>query len=328
LEVSLSKDYIISVDMGGTKILACLLNSFEGIIARAKIPTKIHGKTSEYINSLKEVVDAVVEQSGLKENKIKAVCLGVPGSVDPYAGRIGLAPNIGLKNFFIKDKLQKIIPYHVLIENDVNMGALGIKRFGIGKKAKNMLAVFVGTGIGGALILDEKLYRGSTFVAGEIGHMVVEVGGPLCGCGHKGCFEAVASRTAIVNNILKDIKKQKKSFLKKIVKPGQRIKSGALAAAVEANDKVVIKNLSNACRTIGMVLANVSNLINIDMIVLGGGLIEALDYFMIPLIKKSYKEFALKESSRGVKIVESKLGDEAAILGGIPLAEEFLGVKV
>jgi glucokinase len=327
LEATLSKDYIISVDMGGTKILACLLNSLEGIIARAKIPTKIGGKTSEYINSLKEVVDAVVEQSGLKENKIKAVCLGVPGSVDPYAGRIGLAPNIGLKNFFIKDKLQKIIPYPVLIENDVNMGALGIKRFGIGKKAKNMLAVFVGTGIGGALILDEKLYRGSTFVAGEIGHMIVEEGGPLCGCGHKGCFEAVASRTAIVNNILKDMNKQK-SFLKKIVKPGQRIKSGALAAAVEANDKVVIKNLSNACGTIGMVLANVSNLINVDMIVLGGGLIEALNYFMIPLIKKSYKEFALKESSRGVKIVDSKLGDEAAIFGGIPLAEEFLGVKV
>ncbi len=327
MEATLSKDYIISVDMGGTKILACLLNSLEGIIARAKIPTKIGGKANEYIYSLKEVVDAVVEQSGLKENKIKAVCLGVPGSVDPYAGRIGLAPNIGLKNFFIKDKLQKIIPYPVLVENDVNMGALGIKRFGIGKKAKNMLAVFVGTGIGGALILDEKLYRGSTFVAGEIGHMIVEEGGPLCGCGHKGCFEAVASRTAIVNNILKDMNKQK-SFLKKIVKPGQRIKSGALAAAVEANDKVVIKNLSNACGTIGMVLANVSNLINVDMIVLGGGLIEALNYFMIPLIRKSYKEFALKESSRGVKIVESKLGDEAAIFGGIPLAEEFLGVKV
>jgi glucokinase len=314
--------------MGGTKILGCLLNSGEGIIARAKIPTKIGRKTSEYIKSLKEVVDAVVEESRMNKEKIKAVCLGVPGSVDPYAGRIGLAPNIGLKNFYIKDKLQDIIPYPVLIENDVNMGALGIKRFGVGKKAKNFLAVFVGTGIGGALILDEKLYRGSTFVAGEIGHMIVEEGGPLCGCGHRGCFEAVASRSAIVNNILKDLKKQKKSFLKKIIKPGQRIKSGALASAVKANDKIVIKNLSKACRTIGIVLANVSNLMNFDMIVLGGGLIEALDYFMIPIIKNSYQECALKESSKGVKIVESKLGDEAAIYGGIPLAEEFLGVKV
>ncbi|HVO75417.1 MAG TPA: ROK family protein [Ignavibacteriaceae bacterium] len=325
---TLSKDYIISVDMGGTKILGCLLNSDEGIIARAKIPTKIGGKTSGYVHSLKEVVDAVIEQAGLKKERIKAVCLGVPGSVDPYTGRIGLAPNIGLKNIFIKDKLQEIIPYPVLVENDVNIGALGIKRFGVGKKAKNMLAVFVGTGIGGALILDEKIYRGSTFVAGEIGHMIVEEGGPLCGCGHYGCFEAVASRTAIANNILKDMKKQKKSFLKKIVKPGQRIKSGALAAAVEAKDKVVIKNLSDACRTIGLVLANVSNLMNVDMIVLGGGLIEALDYFMLPIIKKSYKQFVLKESSRGVKIVESDLGDEAAIFGGIPLAEEFLGIKV
>jgi len=147
---------------------------------------------------LAAITHEAISISGLKESKIKAVCLGIPGSVNPYTGRIGLAPNLGLKNFYIKEKLQKKIHVHVLIENDVNLGALGIKNFGVGKKNKNILVMFVGTGIGGALIFDGKIYRGTHFMAGEIGHMIVQENGPLCACGKKGCFEAVASRTAIV----------------------------------------------------------------------------------------------------------------------------------
>jgi len=322
------KDYIISVDMGGTKILGSALNSEEGIIARVKIPTDTNASNNKYVKSLAEVVFAVMKDAKLKKENIIAVCFGVPGSANPFTGRIGLAPNLGLKNFFIKDKLKEKIPFPILIENDVNLGALGIKRFGMGKESKNMLVVFIGTGIGGALILDEKIYRGSNYVAGEIGHMVVKKDGPLCGCGKRGCFEAVASRTAIARNITNDLKAGKKSILLKYIEPGQKIKSRALAAAVNKNDKIVVKHISAACDTIGMVLANVANLLNVDMIVLGGGVIEALNHFMMPKIKASFLEYALKEAAKGVKIFPSKLGDDAAIYGGIPLTEEFLNIKV
>ncbi len=223
------RDSVISIDMGGTKVLGCVVNSKEGIIASVKKPTDPTVSRKKYIHQLAEVVNELIEETNINKKKIKAVCLGVPATLNPVTGVIGLAPNLGLKNFNIKKSLEAEIPFPVLIENDVNLGALGIKTFGVGKKAKNMLAVFVGTGIGGGLIIDGKLYRGSNYVAGEIGHMLVEKNGPKCGCGRKGCFEAIASRTAIVNKIIKDIKSGKRSKLSKLVKCRERIRSKSLS---------------------------------------------------------------------------------------------------
>jgi glucokinase len=314
--------------MGGTKILAAVINSKQGIIARAKMATKSNSSEKEYIDELTAITHQVISDSGLNESRIKAVCIGIPGSVNPYTGRIGLAPNLGLKNFFIKKKLQKMIPFPILIENDVNIGALGIKNFGVGKNSRNMLMMFIGTGIGGALIFDGKIYRGTNFMAGEIGHMIVQENGPVCGCGKKGCFEAFASRTAIVRNILADKRTKKKSIIGKLVPSGEKIRSKALAEAVRKKDKVVLEHLKNACDIIGVVSANLSNALNVDEIVYGGGLIEALGDAMLPMIKASYYKHVLKDAAVGTKLVESKLGDDAAIYGGIALAEEFLGVKV
>jgi glucokinase len=314
--------------MGGTKILASVLNSKEGIIARAKTPTKSNSSEKSYIESLAAITNEAISKSKVKKSSIKAVCLGIPGSVNPHTGRIGLAPNLGLKNFYIKNKLQKKIGLPVLIENDVNLGALGVKQFGAGRKGKNILVMFIGTGIGGALIFDGNIYRGSNFMAGEIGHMIIEKNGPQCGCGKHGCFEAIASRTAIVKNILADKRIKKKSKLGKLVSSKEKIKSKALAEAVQRKDKIVIEHLRNACETIGQVSANLSNLLNVDMIVYGGGLMEALGSTMLPMIKDTYKKNVLKDAAVGTRLVRSKLADDAALYGGVALAKEFLGVKV
>lgn len=314
--------------MGGTKILAAAINSKEGTLAQVKRPTKGGSSADEYVKSIADIINEVAKKVKQKKGNVKAVCLGIPGSLNPFTGKIGLAPNIGIEDFDIRKKLEKLVSYPVLIENDVNLGALGIKKFGAGKKAKNMFVVFVGTGIGGALILNEKIYRGSDFVAGEIGHIIVEKNGPLCNCGNRGCFEAVASRTAIVKAIRKDIKNGKKSVLKKYVKSKERIKSKVLSQAIAQNDPVVVKRLSEGCEAIGIVLASVANLLNTDMIVLGGGVLEAMGGFMLPKIKESFSKYVLKESAKGLKIVVSHLGDDAALYGGIALAEEFLNVKV
>jgi len=321
-------DSVISLDMGGTKVLGCVVNSKEGIIARVKKPTDPNSSRKKYVHQLSGVVNELIEETNINKKKIKAVCLGVPGTVNPVTGIIGIAPNLGLKNFNIKKMLEAEIPFPVLIENDVNLGALGIKNFGVGKKASNLLAVFVGTGIGGGLIFNSKLYRGSRYGAGEIGHMLVEKNGPKCGCGRKGCFEAIASRTAIVDKIIRDIKSGKSSKLSKLVKSGERIKSKSLASAIKSGDKIVSKRIKEGCDVIGGVLASISNLLNLDMIVLGGGMIEALDFYMLPLVKKSFSEHVMNDSAKGLKLVASKLGDDAAIFGGIALAEEFLGMRV
>ncbi len=325
----MQEKYIVSVDMGGTKILASVLNSKKGIIARQKKPTDINSGTKVYVKDIAEIITKVVASSKLKKANIAAVCLGVPGSVNPHTGIIGFAPNLGIKNYKMKAELEKLIPYPVLLENDVNLGALGIKNYGVGKKSVNMLAVFIGTGIGGGVIINGKIYRGFNFVAGEIGHMLVQKNGPKCGCGKKGCFEALASRTAIVNHIISDVKKlKKKSVLSDLIKSNQRIKSGALKNAIDKKDKVVISRITEACETIGDVLGSVCNLMNFDMIVLGGGVIEALGDFIMPIIKEEFHNHVFDAAEKGVKIVASKLGDDAAIYGGLALAEEFLGIKV
>ncbi len=325
----MQEKYIVSVDMGGTKILASVLNSKKGIIARQKKPTNVSSGTKTYVKDVAEIVTKVVSNSKLKNENIVAVCLGVPGSVNPITGVINFAPNLGIKSYKMKSELEKLIPYPVLLENDVNLGALGVKTYGVGKKSINLLAVFIGTGIGGGVIINGKIYRGFNFVAGEIGHMLVQKNGPMCSCGKKGCFEALASRTAIVNNIINDVKKgKKKSVLSKLIKSNQRIKSGALKNAIERKDKVVTKRITEACETIGDILGSIANLMNFDMIVLGGGLIEALGDFMMPIIRKEFNNHVLDAVAKGIKIIPSKLADDAAIYGGLALVDEFLGVKV
>ncbi len=314
--------------MGGTKILAAVLNSEEGIVKRLKRPTGTGKGADEYVKALAGAVEDLVKDSGIDKNQVAAVCLGVPGSVNPFTGVIAIAPNLGLKDYNVKEKLEKLIPYKVLIENDVNLGALGVKYYGLGKDAKDMLVVFIGTGIGAGFIFDGKLFRGADYAAGEIGHIKVEKNGPLCGCGNHGCFEAVASRTAVDRNIKKDLNKGEKSILKEFAGTDKQIKSKVLANAVRKGDKVTIRHLTKACRVIGTVLADITNLLNLDLIILGGGVIEALDKFMIPIIKESFDENVLASSAKGLKLLPTKLGDDAALYGGIPLAEEFLKVKI
>lgn len=324
----MKKDFIISIDMGGTKILAAAINSEEGIIHSVKRSTKITKKDTDFAEVLYDLVEYLLEETGLPEKKLKAICLGVPGSVNPETGIIGLAPNLNIKNYNIKQALQEYTKVPVLIENDVNLAALGIHNFGVAKGKENALVVFIGTGIGSGLIFNGGIYRGNSFAAGEIGHMHVLDNGPICGCGKHGCFEAVASRTAIVRNITKEIKTGTRSKLAKLVNNNSQIKSKALSNALKANDKLAWKHIRQASETIGKTLASINNLLNLELIVLGGGVIEAMHQYVVPIIKESFKEYSLKDSARTTKILNSKLLDDAALFGGMALAKEFLNIEV
>lgn len=324
----MKKDFIISIDMGGTKILTAAINSEQGIISSNKRSTKITKKDSDFAEVIYEGIESVLEDMDLSEKNLKAICLGVPGSVNPETGIIGFAPNLNIKKYNIKQALQGFIKAPVLIENDVNLAALGIHNYGNAKGVSNALVVFIGTGIGSGLIFNNKIYRGNTFAAGEIGHIHVLKDGPLCGCGKHGCFEAVASRTAIVRNITNDIKAGKPSKLAKFVRNKTQIKSRALANALAADDKLAWKHVKDAAYTIGTTLASINNLLNLDLIILGGGVVGAMHQYIVPLIKLSFKEYSMKDSSKATKILNSNLHDEAALYGGLALAKEYLDIEV
>jgi glucokinase len=321
----MAASYIISVDLGGTKILSALINSSNQIVGRVKIATEIANGPEALVKSIAESVKRVISENKLTEADIKAVCMGVPGTVNPNTGVIAVAPNLGIQNFNIKETLEKEISIKVLIENDVNLGGLGIMKFEMSNDVKNMIVVFIGTGIGGALFFDGKIYRGSTFYAGEIGHMCVEGKGELSSESSSSTFELLASRTAIVGEIKKGLKRGKKSTLKEYKSPKKALKSKALSDALAKKDPLVVKQINKASKTIGTVLGSITTLLNIDTIVLGGGVIEAMHDYMMPRIQAAFEKSVLSAPGECVKIFETKLGDDAALYGGIALAEEFLG---
>ena len=314
---------IITVDLGGTKILSALLNSNNEIIERVKLPTNYTGGAELIVKDIVFSIEELLAKSSLTQDDIKAVCLGVPGTVNPESGIIGNAPNLNITNYNIKRSIQKHVQVPVLIENDVNLAGLGINRFEYDDKLKNALVVFVGTGIGGALIFNGKMYRGSSFYAGEIGHIRVNANGEISSKG-KSTFEQIASRTAVVRSIQKDIKNGEVSILTKLVPKGKRIKSKSLQTAVKKRDKVVSKHINNSCKVIGSVLGSLTTLLNVDTIILGGGVVEALGDYMLPKIEKSFFSTVLAEPGKAVKLKITKLGDDAPLFGGLALADEFL----
>lgn len=318
------KNYIISIDLGGTKILSALIDGNNKIRSKEKIPTELINGKEGLVNSIVQSVKKVMKENEVSEREIKAISLGVPGTVNPYTGMISNAPNLEIKNFNIKEALLKHFSIPLLIENDVNLAGLGIKKFETGDETNNMLVVFVGTGIGGALFFDGKIYRGSTFFAGEIGHMKVNSKGNLLSKDKNSTFELLASRTAIVRDIKKELKNGKKSILKEYESPKKLLKSRGLALAVKKSDPLAVKYVAKAAVTIGTVLGSLVTLLNLDTIVLGGGVFEAMGDFMIPKVRKAFNKSVLPEPGKAVKIVQTKLGDDAAIYGGIALAEEFI----
>lgn len=316
------KKYLITVDLGGTKILSALIKD-EEIVDRYKEATKITGKIEPILDGIEKSVKQLINKNSLNPNEIQAVCLGVPGTVNPLTGIIAYAPNLGIREFNIKEELSKRFSIPILIENDVNLAGLGIQAKELKDKFKNMLVVFVGTGIGGALFFDGKIYRGSSFYAGEIGHMKVSKKGKLRN-GSDATFEKIASRTAVVESITNDIKKGKSSILSDTLKAGSRIKSKMLKSALDEGDKVVKKHLSNSATVIGSVLGSITTLANFDTIILGGGVIEAMNDFMMPKIEKAFKSSVLSEPGKITKIDFTKLGDDAPLYGGLGLVHEFL----
>ncbi len=316
-------DFVITVDLGGTKVLSALINNKREIVERVKVATNIKGGADFLVKSIAACVKELIAKTGINETQVKALALGVPGTVNPGSGIISVAPNLNITNYNIKEKFQKYFNIPVLLENDVNMAGLGIKIFEYDNKVNNMLVVFLGTGIGGALFFNGKLYRGSSFYAGEIGHMLVRANGFFDGDGKVSTFENLASRTAIVNSIIKK-SENKSTVLKKIIKNGQKIKSKNLQKAIDEKDKLVIAEMSKACKVIGTVLGSITTLLNLDTIVLGGGVIEASEKFMVEKITKAFNSAVIKDAGSIVTIKATKLGDDAPLYGGLALAEEFI----
>ena len=317
---SVSKKYLIGLDIGGTKILAGLLRPNFSVMTTIKMKVEPNRGLSVFIKMLTTSVQDLLDDNGLTSKNVIAMGVGCPGIIDPGTGVVQVSQNLlFLKKCPLKSVLQKKLHISTTIENDVNAGLYGEQQLGAAKNAKHVLGVFLGTGVGGALIFDGKLYRGLTRAAGEIGHTFMSL--PFGTEGPLPTLENMTGRLALASEAGLLLMKQKAPRLFRDVGTDlKNLKSGAFARAIRAGDTEVKKLIQAKARVLGISMANAVNLLSPELIVLGGGLIEALGSLIIPEAEKTMRQFAMPDLVKPVKVRAAMLGDHAVMLGAAKLA--------
>ena len=324
------KAYALGIDLGGTKTLAAVVDVFSGeVIASARKRTRAE-RGQEFVSlRTQELSAAALSSAKLTEDDIIAIGVGAAGQIDRHAGVVLDAPNLGVRDFPLGQILGKRFGKPVAVGNDVEVATLGEHLFGTGNNYKNFVCIFVGTGIGSGIVQDGHLYTGLTGTAGEVGHMTIQAEGRICGCGARGCLEAYASRTAITRAVLAEIHHGRRSVLSDqaqgLLKEGDTIiRSGVLATAIQQKDALVIDVVTEAASYLGYGLASVMNFYNPDAIILGGGVIEALDLLFETAVQRA-RTVALSVPAKQTPILRTKLGDFSGVVGAACLAAQAAG---
>lgn len=287
---------IIGIDLGGTKIAGVLATPSGKILMDVQVPTEANKGRKRVIQNIKKAIRMLIHSHKVK---IKAIGIGAPGPIYYEKGIVVGAPNLpGWKRVNLKKILEKEFKVPVFVDNDANCAALAEAWFGAGKFVKHFIYMTISTGIGGGIIINKKLYRGAIGSAGELGHMILDPNGPRCGCGKRGCLEALASGSAL----------KKKTGMDAI----------AVELAARQGDKKALAAIQEAAHYLAIGIADLVNIFNPERVIIGGGLSNMRELLFIPL-KRDFKKYALTLPAKSVKIVRAKLGTKAGVLGAAAL---------
>jgi len=317
------EEHYIGVDLGGTKILAGVFDTDYHCLGTEKTKTKPEEGYDAVCGRIVKTIRAAAELAGIDPVKASGVGIGAPGSINSDESHVLFAPNLDWRDVALKTDLEAQLGCPVWLGNDCNVAATGIHRLELEAKPNDMVSIFLGTGIGAGIITNGVFLTGATRAAGEVGHMVLDPDGPLCGCGTSGCFESLASRTAIFNRVKSAVNDGGElTQLMEADDPSvTRIRSGKLRRAVEAGDKLATGVLDETCFYTGLAIANLCNLLNPEVVALGGGLIEQLHTVMLPKIRDAALG-RIMPGARQVRIMATTLGDAAGITGAAILAHD------
>jgi glucokinase len=309
------KNFAIGVDLGGTKIMAGVINTQTGeVIGYAKKKTKKERGSDIIIQRIIETIEKAICIAQIPISEISSIGIGAAGQVNRESGILIAAPNLECFDVELKNILENHFNLPVYVGNDVEVATIGEMKFGSGVGFDNFVCIFVGTGVGSGIVQNGKILLGATGTAGEIGHIIVDSGGRPCQCGGNGCLEAYASRTAIEKKILGSIKKGHYSVISEYIKEDGSIRSRHIKQALDEGDEIVVNCITEASEYLSSGLATIINFLNPQLIILGGGLIEAVDYFYDISVKKAVAK-ALPTPSSNIKITKSALGDFSGIIG-------------
>jgi glucokinase len=322
------KKVLVGVDVGGTSLFAVVTNSKGKILGERRRRTRAEEGAGAVLERVIGTIEQAMAEAGTKPKDLRAVGIGMPGPLNPVTGVVYHAPNMGptWNNTPVAAYVSEQLGCPAYLDNDVNVGAVGEHALGAARGCDSAVAIFVGTGIGGGIILDGELYRGQRYTAGEVGHTVLLADGPLCGCGRRGCAEALASRTAIEREIRSAVAAGRESVIPRLLEEGGRttISSGVLGDALDQGDALTQEVMSQAQYYLGLLVANVVNLLDPQAVVLGGGVVERLGAPYVDAVREVAEQYYLNQQDKDqVRVVESELKDYAGVLGAAMLARQL-----
>ena len=321
----MGRELYAGLDLGGTKIAAALLTGDGRVVGRARLNSRAGSRAEVVADTMIGAVDEALRGAGVTRAALRGAGIGAPGLLDFETGVIAFAPNLGMRDFPLRDYITDRLGVPVFLDNDVNMGTYGEYLAGAARGFRYVLGVFPGTGVGGGLVVNGQVFRGANGTAGEVGHIIVQQGGALCGCGQRGCLEAYASRSAIARDLVMLAAIGQAPTVRAAA--GTRlkaVKSGVIARAVAAKEPAVRAVVERSARFLGIGVANCVNLFSPDLVVLGGGLVEKLGGRYVAQVERAMHEHALQASAAGVRVVAAELGDAAAIHGAAGGLREML----
>ncbi|MFC1860094.1 ROK family protein [Chloroflexota bacterium] len=320
-ETRKSEPPVLAIDLGGTKILAALISSQGKVMARKYLPALADRGQEAVVNRIFSAIDHLLSQGNIDSSHLDSISIAAAGAIDPGKGLVVFSPHLpGWYDVPLRDIVKKKYGVNTLLINDANAAALGEHHFGAGRGVDNLALLTVGTGIGGGIIINGRLYSGANGSAGEIGHMTIDVNGPRCECGNNGCLEMLASGTAIAREAVKRIRQGEGSSLIEMVEGKiENITAEKVSMAAKDGDVLASEIIMTAATYLGVGIANLVNIFNPEMIIIGGGVAKMGDLLLNPA-RRVIKERAFQLPAQTVQIVTAQLGNDAGLVGAAVFA--------
>lgn len=316
---------IIGVDIGGTTVKLAFITYHGDIFEKWEIPTNKDGKGSSIVKDIATSIQEKQQELNMNHDAFIGIGVGAPGFVDVDQGFIYTAVNIGWENYHLTTDLKKETGYEAWLENDANLAALGENWKGAGGQAEHLIAVTLGTGVGGGIIGNGQLLHGANGMVAEIGHMNVKTeNGRACNCGKTGCLETIASATAIAQSAYDAVQAGKETKLQHIFNQAGELTARDVFAIAQEGDRIAQSILDEVVYYLGLTVANLAIAINPTRIVIGGGVSKAGDQLLEPL-RSVFDQYALTRTSEAAEFVIASLGNDAGVLGAAYLAKQKSG---
>ena len=312
------RKYYVGIDLGGTFIKGGIVDDLGRILISDKAPTESEGGAEAVARNIAKLTESLLSRLGLTGSDVEGIGMGVPGMINSKAGIVTYSNNLAWESFAISESVEKLTGLKTKIANDANVAALGEVKFGGGKNLENVIMITLGTGVGGGIVLDGRLYEGNEGAGAELGHSCISVGGEPCTCGRRGCLEAYASATALIRDTKRAMESHPESKMWDVAKNLSEV-DGATAFRMKDTDEIAKSVVDHYIEMLGAGLANIANVFRPEAILIGGGVSAEGDNLIIPLRKYVEENIFAGSRGPGVLIKVAELGNRAGIMGAAAL---------